>query len=78
MNDLVAVGPDQFYITQWLYNRDLAYSYIEFALFQHLGKVFFFDGRKAKEVASGMFVSNGINISPDKSYVEYSVKGATI
>ena len=67
MNDLVAVGKDQFYITQWLYSRDLAYSYIEFALFQHLGKVFFYDGRRAREVASGLFVSNGINISPDKS-----------
>ena len=67
MNDLIAVDKDKFYITQWLYNRDLAKSYIELFLFQHLGKVFFYDGSKAREVASNLFISNGINISPDKS-----------
>ena len=67
MNDLIAVDKDKFYITQWLYNRDLAKSYIEMFLFQHLGKVFFYDGSKAREVASNLFISNGINISPDKS-----------
>lgn len=67
MNDLIAVDKDQFYITQWLHARDPFYGKIEIALFLHLGKVFFFDGRKAEEVASGLSVPNGINISPDKS-----------
>ena len=67
MNDLVAVDKDKFYITQWLYNRDLGLSLIEMFLFQHLGKVFYYDNGKVKEVASNLFGSNGINISPDKS-----------
>lgn len=69
MNDLVAVDKDRFYITQWLYARDLLKSYFELFLFQYFGKVFFYDGRKAREVASDLFVSNGINISPDKSTI---------
>ena len=67
MNDLVAIDKDKFYITQWLHARTLLYSYVELFLFQYLGKVFYYDGRKAKEVVSGLFVANGINISPDKS-----------
>ena len=67
MNDLVAVDKDKFYITRWLYARDLAYSYIEMFLFQYLGKIIFFDGNKGREVVSGLFMPNGINISPDKT-----------
>ena len=67
MNDLVAVDKDKFYITQWLYNKDLRFALIELLLFQRLGKVFYYDGGKVREVASNLFGPNGINMSPDKS-----------
>ena len=67
MNNLVAVDKDKFYITQFQHFRDLNKIYVEIFLFLPLGKVFFYDGNKAREVAKDLFVPNGINISPDKS-----------
>ncbi|XP_060580723.1 serum paraoxonase/arylesterase 2-like [Ruditapes philippinarum] len=69
MNDLVAVDVDKFYITKYTMYRDT-----NSILFEHLshlrqGKIFYYDGRKAREVSAGYFLPNGINISPDKSMI---------
>ena len=72
MNNIIAVDKDKFYITQFMYFRDFAKFYIECLTYPFGWKwdrVMFFDGNRAKEVATNLFGANGINISPDKSYV---------
>lgn len=72
MNNIIAVDKDKFYITQFMYFHDFAKFYLEVIVYPFSwkwGKVMFFDGTKAKEVASNLFGANGINISPDKRTV---------
>jgi len=67
MNDLVAVGKDQFYITR--YNWYRSSDWVKLAHWSHLkeGAIFYYDGHKARQANSETyFLSNGINISPDK------------
>ena len=65
-NDLVAVGPSQFYVT-----NDHAYppghmmQMVENYLGLALSSVSYFDGAKGSLVASGFRYANGIAISPD-------------
>ncbi|KAL4236462.1 hypothetical protein ACF0H5_004848 [Mactra antiquata] len=71
MNDLVMVGLDKFYTTRYLTLSRTEYWYI---FFEHIcqqkwGKIFYYDGRKAREVSSGHYMGNGINSSPDKSMI---------
>lgn len=69
MNDLVAVGQDKFYISKYTVYRDG--NSIKLEHFSHLrqGKIYYYDGRKARVVSDGYFLPNGINVSPDKTYV---------
>lgn len=60
LNDLVAISDKEFYFTNCLYA-----SPFEIPLLLKWGSVGFYDGAKSKIVASGYFMPNGINISPD-------------
>ncbi|XP_060580715.1 serum paraoxonase/arylesterase 1-like [Ruditapes philippinarum] len=76
MNDLVAVGRDQFYITKCLHYRDKPRSTFEYMSQSAWGSVLYFDGTKARPVVpSGLFMPNGINISPDKKMIYVSEFG---
>ncbi|XP_053394251.1 serum paraoxonase/arylesterase 1-like isoform X1 [Mercenaria mercenaria] len=69
MNDLVAVGNDKFYITKSIHFRNFMWYNWEMLSGLKFGGVFYYDGHKAREVASGYYIPNGINISPDKKVV---------
>jgi arylesterase/paraoxonase len=78
-NDLVAVGSEQFYVT-----NDHRYStgimrLLEDYLMLPLSTVVYFDGENAKEVESGIAYANGININKagDQLYLA-SVTGLTL
>lgn len=64
-NDIVAVGPDRFYVT-----NDHRYPsgwkrYLEDYLTLPLSNVLYFDGSEFNEAASGIAYANGINVSHD-------------
>ena len=71
VNDLVATGPQSFYITNFLaYCKVSKFALVlEFILRLKTGNVVHFDGKKGKIVASGFAMSNGVNLSPDGKYV---------
>ena len=71
INDLVAIGPHSFYITNFLAFCKVNSVAVVFEYFLKMksGNVVFFDGEKGRIVASGLAMSNGINISPDGKYV---------
>ncbi|KAL3881427.1 hypothetical protein ACJMK2_027870 [Sinanodonta woodiana] len=69
MNDLVLIDIDKFYITQFFWFKNPYLVYMEIYLFLKYGEVLFFDGMKARSVASSLHQPNGINVSPDKSLV---------
>lgn len=65
-NDLVAVGPSQFYATNdHRYPRDSIMQAVEDYLGLPLSTVSYFDGKEGQLVASGFQYSNGIAITPD-------------
>lgn len=64
-NDLVAVGPEQFYATNDHASSSRMWHVFEDFLRLPLGNIVFFDGSKAREVYSGTRYANGINISRD-------------
>ncbi|XP_053395644.1 uncharacterized protein LOC123523548 [Mercenaria mercenaria] len=69
MNDLVAVDVDKFYITKYTMYRDTRSIQMEHLSHLRQGKIFYYDGRRAREVSAGYFLPNGINISPDKKMI---------
>ncbi|XP_045159584.1 serum paraoxonase/arylesterase 2-like [Mercenaria mercenaria] len=69
MNDMVAVGRDKFYITKFARFREYNRYNLEMFSGMKFGGIFYYDGHKAREVASGYYMPNGINISPDKKVV---------
>ncbi|XP_053394247.1 serum paraoxonase/arylesterase 2-like isoform X2 [Mercenaria mercenaria] len=75
MNDMVAVGRDKFYITKFAHFRDYRNYNLEIFSGMKLGGIFYYDGHKAREVASGYYVPNGINISPDKKVIYVAEAG---
>lgn len=72
MNDLVAVGKDKFYITKYWQSRDAYMEYLEMMFRMKTGGVLYYDGRKARQLVSGLEMPNGINISPDGKMVYVS------
>jgi sugar lactone lactonase YvrE len=67
MNDLVVIGRDKFYITMLLHYRDKPMRTVEYMTQSAWGAVLYYDGKKARAVIpSGLFMPNGINISPDQ------------
>ena len=73
MNNIIAVDKDKFYITQFMYYRAWDKFVMEPLVYPFnwkWGTVMFYDGSKVKVVADNLFGPNGINVSPDKSYVK--------
>lgn len=64
-NDLVAVGPTQFYATNDVYFGDTPMGYLESFLGLPLGSVSYYDGREGAIAATGLVYANGINVSAD-------------
>ncbi|XP_075778461.1 serum paraoxonase/arylesterase 2 [Pelodiscus sinensis] len=69
VNDIVAVGPDNFYATNDHYFSDPILIYLELFLGLTWSNVVYYSPTEVKEVASGFYSANGINISPDKKHV---------
>ncbi|OXB84745.1 UNVERIFIED_CONTAM: hypothetical protein H355_001222 [Colinus virginianus] len=69
VNDVVAVGPDSFYATNDHYFSDFILVLLEMYLGLTWSNVVFYSPKEVKEVASGFYSANGINISLDKKYV---------
>ena len=65
-NDVVAVGPRQFYATNYLRNKHGSMATVEVLLSLPLTSVVYFDGEAGQTVADGLAFANGINLSPDK------------
>ena len=64
-NDLVAVGPNQFYVTNdHKFTNEIMRTFEDY-LRLIVANVVFYDGEKFKEVISGIGYANGINVSQD-------------
>ncbi|ELU11753.1 hypothetical protein CAPTEDRAFT_198628 [Capitella teleta] len=73
VNDLVVVGDNQFYYTNFLH-KQLPVAVQKFGMIAW-GSVGYFDGQKTSLVQKGLLLPNGINISPDMKYVYVSHSG---
>uniref|UniRef100_A0A452INM5 Paraoxonase n=1 Tax=Gopherus agassizii TaxID=38772 RepID=A0A452INM5_9SAUR len=69
VNDIVALGPDHFYATNDHYFFNSILTFLELFLGLPWSNVVYYSPTEVKEVASGFYSANGINISPDKKYV---------
>lgn len=67
-NDVLAVGPDRFYVTDSA-GMGKTSEYINFALQRQRSKVFYFDGKKIQQAASGFVMANGIALSKNGEQV---------
>ncbi|XP_060580720.1 serum paraoxonase/arylesterase 1-like [Ruditapes philippinarum] len=79
VNDLVVVGKDKFYTSQFAYCSIHDESYkinLEWLSHWKSGKVFYFDGHRARVVASNLRQPNGINVSPDGKVLYLAEWGA--
>lgn len=66
VNDIVAMGPDSFYATNDHYFSDFILMFLEMFLGLTWTNVVYYSPKEVKEVASGFYSANGINISPDR------------
>ena len=67
VNDVVAVGPESFYATNWFYSRTKRMQQLETLVAQlDWSNLVFYDNGHSKTAASGFMMANGVNISPDK------------
>ncbi len=64
-NDLAAVGPEQFYISNSSYFGDNPLGVFEALLGLPLTNLVFFDGQTAREAAGGLVYGNGVQVSAD-------------
>ena len=65
LNDLVAVGPRQFYASNDTRFKQGFGQLAELYLGLPLGSVIYFDGQNARTVADGFAYANGVNVSLD-------------
>lgn len=65
LNDIVVLGPEQFYATRDHYFTNFL-SHLEMIMDLHWTYVLFYSPREVKVVAKGFSFANGITISPDK------------
>ena len=72
MNDLVATGPDSFYVTNDGCIRHPSSGMrlipVELLTGWRCGSVVYYDGNSARTVGDGYNMANGINLSPDGRY----------
>lgn len=64
-NDVVAVGPRQFYASNDVVNREGVALYAEVLFSLPISSAVYFDGEEGRTVAEGLAFGNGINVSPD-------------
>lgn len=69
LNDLVALGPEQFYATNDHYFVDPYLRSWELYLGLAWSNVVYYTPNEVRVVADGFDLANGINISPDGKYV---------
>ncbi|XP_060104514.1 serum paraoxonase/arylesterase 2-like [Heteronotia binoei] len=69
VNDIVALSPDSFYATNDHYFTGLPLMLLEMFLGLSWTNVIYYSPKEVREVASGFYSANGINISPDGQYV---------
>uniref|UniRef100_A0A0B8RPR6 Paraoxonase n=1 Tax=Philothamnus irregularis TaxID=1899461 RepID=A0A0B8RPR6_9SAUR len=70
VNDVLAVGPEHFYATNDRYFRSETVSiYVEMFWGLSWTNVVYYSPKKVKEVASGFYSANGINMSPDGKFI---------
>ena len=68
LNDLAAVGPDKFYVSNYQYFRQSLLRKLETILMLNLGNLLYFDG-KAVVQDNWMLTPNGVAVSPDKLHL---------
>lgn len=71
LNNLAVVGEDQFFFT----NKYSYWQTMEVLLRLRFGSVGFFDGSHCKLVETGLFIPNGIALSPDGRMLYVAVMG---
>ncbi|XP_053324401.1 serum paraoxonase/arylesterase 2-like [Spea bombifrons] len=69
VNDIVAVGPENFYATNDHYFTDFTMRLVEWFLGLSWSNVVYYSPSEVKEVASGLYMANGITMSTDKKYI---------
>ncbi len=75
-NDLVATGPDSFYVTN-IFGSDTATGVaLEGFLGFHRSNLVWFDGQSARVVVDGLGLANGVDISPDGATIYVAETGA--
>uniref|UniRef100_A0A8D0BWP4 Paraoxonase n=1 Tax=Salvator merianae TaxID=96440 RepID=A0A8D0BWP4_SALMN len=68
-NDILAVSPESFYATNDHYFSETILMYAEMFLGLSWSNVVYYSPNEVKEMASGFYSANGINISPDGKYI---------
>ena len=66
INDIVAVGPESFYVTNWMYFENKMLAHLENFLQLHWSSLLFYHNGEVTTVADGFLMANGVNVSPDK------------
>ncbi|XP_077346883.1 serum paraoxonase/arylesterase 2-like [Lithobates pipiens] len=69
VNDIVAVGPESFYATNDHYFESMHMKFLENLLGLQLSNVVFYSPGDVREVVSGLYMANGIEISNDKKFI---------
>ncbi|XP_042636739.1 serum paraoxonase/lactonase 3 [Orycteropus afer afer] len=69
VNDIVVLGPEQFYATRDHYFTNLFLSLLEMVLDLQWSYVLFYSPQEVKVVAKGFSSANGITVSLDNQYV---------
>ncbi|XP_012503206.1 PREDICTED: serum paraoxonase/lactonase 3 [Propithecus coquereli] len=72
VNDIVVLGPEQFYATRDHYFTTFFLILFEMILDLQWSSVLFYSPRGVKVVAEGFSSANGITVSPDQKYVYVS------
>lgn len=73
MNDIVAVGVENFYATNDHYFTDERLKLLEILFSLAWCDVVYYSPEEVRVVATGFFSANGINISPDKRQVTVNI-----
>ena len=64
---MAAVGPESFYVTNWIYSQNPIVSKLKVLVAQlEWSSILYYDDGKIRTVADGFIKANGVSISPDK------------
>ncbi|KAK2502333.1 hypothetical protein MC885_018252 [Smutsia gigantea] len=69
VNDIVVLGPEQFYATRDHYFINFFLGFLEVVMDLRWTYVLFYSPGEVKVVAEGFSSANGITVSPDKKYI---------